>query len=250
MRGDAVYRALEREIAAAADRGSRPVRVLDVGGGSGVWAVPLAASGCAVTVVDPSPDALAVLRRRATEAGCAARVTALQGDTDVLADVVAPGAADLVLAHGVLEVVDDLDAAVGALAVATAPGGVLSVLVANRFAAVLTRAMAGRVAEARALLADPEGRSTAGGGADGLRRRLDSVRLDALLGAAGLRVELLQGHGVVADLVPGAVLDANPGAAEALAELELVAAVTPPLRDIATRLHALARRPSGIADLG
>jgi SAM-dependent methyltransferase len=244
MRADAVHRALESEITAARSRGRAPA-VLDVGGGSGVWAVPLATAGCIVTVIDPSPDALAVLRRRAVEAGCAERIAGVQGDTDVLAELVAAGAADLVLAHGVLEVVDDATAAVHALAAATAPGGVLSVLVANRFAAVLTRAMAGRLADARELLDDPDGRvpSRDDGGHDALRRRLDTVRLRALLHDAGLIVELLQGDGVVTDLVPGAILEANPGAAEALAELELRAAVTPPLRDIASRLHAMARRP-------
>jgi len=52
----------------------------------------------------------------------------------------------------------------------------------------------------------------------------------------------LQGHGVVSDVVPGSVLEANPGAADALAQLELAAASRPPLRDVAARLHALARR--------
>jgi len=249
MRADAVHRALDAEIAAVLARrpGSTPA-VLDVGGGSGVWAVPLATAGCAVTVIDPSPDALAVLRRRAADAGCADRIVGVQGDTDVLAELVPPGAADLVLAHGVLEVVDDEVAAVRALVAATAAGGVLSVLVANRFAAVLTRAMAGHLADARQLLDDPDGRlaSRDDGGHDVLRRRMDTVRLRSLLEQAGLTVELLQGDGVVTELVPGATLDASPGAAEALAELELRAAVTPPLRDVASRLHAMARRaPNG-----
>lgn len=245
MRTDAVHRALDAEITAARSRGRVPA-VLDVGGGSGVWAVPLATAGCAVTVIDPSPDALAVLRRRAVEAGCAERIAAVQGDTDVLPQLVPAGAADVVLAHGVLEVVDDLAAAVAALAAATAPGGVLSVLVANRFAAVLGRAMVGRIADARQLLDDPDGRLA---GQDGpLRRRLDTARLQSLLTGAGLAVELLQGDGVVTDLVPGAMLDATAGAGEALAELELRAAITPPLRDVASRLHAMARRPGQMPD--
>jgi hypothetical protein len=47
---------------------------------------------------------------------------------------------------------------------------------------------------------------------------------------------------VVSDLVPGALLDAEPGALEALLALELAAAELPPYRDIATQLHLLARR--------
>ncbi|MGW0519337.1 class I SAM-dependent methyltransferase [Crossiella sp. NPDC003009] len=239
MRSDAVHRVLEAELAAVRDRGVSAPRVLDVGGGSGVWAVPLAAAGCLVTVVEPSPNALATLQRRAQEAGVADRVASVQGDVDFLGDVVEPGGADLVLGHGLLEHVDDVTAAMAALAAAAVPGGVVSVLVANRYAALVGRALAGRLTEARRLLDDPDGRV---GPADQLQRRFDADSLGELLAGAGLAVEVLQGDGVLADLVPGAVLDATPGAAEALAELELAAAGRPPLRDLATRLHAVGRR--------
>ncbi|MEU5692500.1 class I SAM-dependent methyltransferase [Actinosynnema sp. NPDC020468] len=240
MRPDAVQRVLDAELATARDRrGGEPPRVLDVGGGSGVWAVPLAVAGCRVTVVEPSPDALATLRRRATEAGVWDRITAVQGDTDLLD---ADGSADLVLGHGLLEVVDDAAAALGALAAAAAPGAAVSVLAANRFAAVLHRAVAGRLVDARRLLDDESGQLA--GTRDPLRRRFDVAGLEALVLASGLKLEVLQGHGVVSDLVPGSVLEATPGAAEALAELEVAAALRPPLRDVAARLHVLARRPA------
>jgi SAM-dependent methyltransferase len=240
MRASAVHRALEAEVAAARRRLGVVPRVLDVGGGSGGWAVPLALSGCLVTVVEPSPNALATLHRRAADAGVQQLVSPMQGDVDSLADIVPPGSADLVLGHGVLEVVEDPAGAVRALANAAAPGGAVSVLVANRYAAVLVRALAGRLAEARRLLGDPDGRL---GAADPMLRRFDTDGLIAMLRAGGLGVELVQGDGVVADLVPGGVLEAHPGVADQLAELELSAAGRPPLRDIASRLHALARRP-------
>jgi S-adenosylmethionine-dependent methyltransferase len=242
MRPDAVHRALDAELAAAAQRrGEQPPRVLDVGGGSGVWAVPLAVAGCAVTVVEPSPNALATLHRRAADAGVADLITAVQGDTDALAGLVPAGEADVVLGHGLLEVVDDAATALAALAAAAAPGGAVSVLVANRFAAVLHRAIAGRLVDARRLLDDAAGQLT--GTKDPLQRRFDVEGLEALVTSAGLKVELLQGHGVVSDLVPGSVLEASPGAADALAELELAAATRSPLRDVAARLHVMARRP-------
>ena len=239
MRPDAVRLALDTELATVRRRHAEPPRVLDVGGGSGVWAVPLAAAGCLVTVVDPSPNALATLQRRAVEAGVAELVTAVQGDSDALADLVPAGGADLVLGHGVLEFVDDLGAALSQLAGAAASGGAVSVLVANRYAALINRVLAGRLVDAHQLLDDPEGQLPD----DTLKRRFDVDSLRAALSGAGLDVELLQGYGVVADLVPGAVLEGNPGAAEALAQLEVAAATLPPLRDVASRLHALARKP-------
>ncbi|MDQ3789601.1 MAG: class I SAM-dependent methyltransferase, partial [Actinomycetota bacterium] len=76
MRPDAVRLALDTELAAARRRrGGEPPRVLDVGGGSGVLAVPFAAEGCEVTVVEPNPNALATLSRRAADAGVTGRLT-------------------------------------------------------------------------------------------------------------------------------------------------------------------------------
>lgn len=239
MRPDAVHRALDAELAAIRERRGAEPRVLDVGGGSGVWAVPLAQAGCRVTVVDPSPNALATLARRTEDAGVGEWVTGVQGDTDALAALVPEGEADLVLGHGVLEVVDDAAVAAAAFARALAPHGAVSVLVANRDAAVLHRALAGRVDEARRLLADPDGRLDEPG--EPLLRRFDVDGICRLLGRCELEVELVQGDGVLVDVVPGAALDANPRAAHALAEIESVAANRSPLRDIASRLHLLAR---------
>ena len=105
--GDALVELAERAPAAV---------VIDVGGGSGTRAVPLARLGCTVLVVDSSIDALAILRRRAADAGVADRITAVQADAIALAIAVPPGQADLVLCHHLLETVDDPAAAVAGMA--------------------------------------------------------------------------------------------------------------------------------------
>lgn len=231
-----VWAVLKEELAR---REPMELDVLDVGGGTGGFAVPLARAGHRVTVVDASPDALAALNRRAAEAGVAERITPVQGDADKLTDVAGPDSADLVLCHSVLEMVDSPVAAAEAVTTALRPGGAASVLVANRAAGVLSRALGGNLAAASTLLGDPDGRA---GGTDTLLRRFDAAGAGALLAAAGLTVEQIHGVRVIADLVPGALLDTEPGAYDALLEFELAAAARSPYRDIATQLHLLARR--------
>jgi 2-polyprenyl-3-methyl-5-hydroxy-6-metoxy-1,4-benzoquinol methylase len=215
--------------------GQRPLRVLDVGGGSGVFAVPLARLGHEVTVVDPSADALATLQRRATTDGVGARVRGLQGDGDRLAEVLTDDAPfDLALCHSVLEVVDDPAATLSQIAQALAPGGTVSIATANRAGAVLARALAGHPVEALALLAD---RDPAPGRSRPARRRFAPDELLALIDAAGLEAGSWRGLAVVADL-----LDAASGAdPAAVRRLELALAGSSPYRDVATGLHVLAR---------
>lgn len=221
------------------ERSGGSLRVLDAGGGTGGFAVPLAELGHTVTVVDPSPDSLAALERRATDAGVSERVTALQGDLDTLGDVTDAGSFDLVLCHSVLEHVDDPVAAVRAVAAALRPGGTASIVAANRVAAVFARALAGHIDEAAQVLRDADGRYGAG---DAVRRRLGTGELTALVGEAGLRVEAVHGVRVFADLVPSALLDGDSVATDALVALEAAVAERPEFRDVASALHVLATR--------
>ena len=231
-----VWEVLRGEVDRAAQTRAR-LSVVDVGGGTGGFAVPLAEAGHDITVVDASPDALAALTRRAAEAGVADRIRAVQGDADSFADLVDPGSVDVVLCHSVLEIVDSPADVAAALAGALRDGGAASIIVANRNAAVLTRAMGGHLDVAMALLRDPEGRA---GARDTVRRRFDAETATALLAKAGLAVEQVHGVRVVADLVPGSVLDRDH---ESLTEFELATAAQSPFRDVAAQLHLLARKP-------
>ena len=206
--------------------------LLDCGGGSGTYAVPLAVAGADVTVVDISADALATLSRRAAEAGIARQVHPMQGDVEALGDLVGTDRFDLVLAHGILESVDHLQPAFAGIAAAVRPGGLISFLVGNPAASVVARALAGEPAQALAELRD----------LDSSTGRLGPDAVQQLCVAAGLVVEARHGIGVFSDLVPGSSLDA-PGARDALDRLDAEASDRSPFAEIAGRVHLLVRRP-------
>jgi S-adenosylmethionine-dependent methyltransferase len=228
-------------VASVVSATGRPaLDVVDVGGGTGGLAVPLATLGHHVTVVDPSPDALAAAQRRAAEV--AVSLSVVQGEAASVADMVGLATADLVICHNVLEYVDSPADAMAGIARVLRPAGVVSVLASNAVAAVLHQALAGRFAEARRLL--PESVTGQPGGAAGpdLPRRFTLPELTALVEEAGLRPGEAHGLRIFGGLVPGALADGDAAAATGLLALERAAAAYPPLRDIAAQLHLLGHR--------
>jgi ubiquinone/menaquinone biosynthesis C-methylase UbiE len=222
-----VWEALHDALAA------RPgATVLDIGGGTGGFAVRVAELGHPVTVVDPSPDALAILARRAEERGVSDRVTGVQGDVATLDTGAAGVAPDVVLAHGLLEVVDDPAAALEKIAGALPAGGLLSLLVAQRHAAVLARAMTGHFPQARELLDSPETEP----------HRYTAAEVTSMLTAAGFAPPTLHATQVFVDLVPSTLLELEPGSTPALIDLERAVAERPEFLTLATRIHALTTR--------
>lgn len=215
--------------------GSDEQGVLDIGGGTGGFAVRVAGLGHRVTVVDPSPDALAALARRADEENVADRVTGLQGDLGNLRDLAPEGGVDVVLCHGVLGLVDDPADALGAITSVLRPGGALSLVVNQRHAAVLARAMAGHFVQARDIL---EGEPSKERG----ERRFTAEEIVRLLGLAGFTTITTHGIRVFADLVPSSLLDLEHGAGAALLELERAVAERPEYLTLASQLHVVATR--------
>ena len=199
----------------------RPLRVLDLGGGTGGLAVPLAQAGHEVIVVDPSPDALASLRRRAAEAGVGDVLRSTQGDAEDLRGILR-ARVDLVTLHGALEVVDD-------------PRTTL------RRISEIARALAGQFAQARAALDGRDGRYGPG---DPLPRRFDKSYVEALVTHAGFTVVDSHGVRLFSDLVPSVYLESDSERA-ALVALEQSVATHPEfgiLGQIGSALHVVARR--------
>ena len=232
VRSSLVWDVLSAVVSArAAATGRAVLDIVDVGGGTGGLAVPFAALGHNVIVVDPSPDALAAAQRRAAEAG--ARLTSVQGEAGSLDSVAGPATANLVICHNVLEYVEEPAEAMNAIARVLRPSATVSVIASNAVAAVLQRALAGRFAEARRMLTDPAACTP---------RRFTLPELTALLEEAGLRVGEAHGLRIFGGLIPGALLEGDAAAPEDLRALEETAASTPPLRDIAAQLHVLGHR--------
>lgn len=218
----------------------RPLRVLDLGGGTGGLAVPLAQAGHEVIVVDPSPDALASLRRRAAEAGVGDVLRSTQGDAEDLRSILR-ARVDLVTLHGALEVVDDPRTTLRRISEIVVPGGHLSLVTAQRLAAVLARALAGQFAQARAALDGRDGRYGPG---DPLPRRFDKSYVEALVTHAGFTVVDSHGVRLFSDLVPSVYLESDSERA-ALVALEQSVATHPEfgiLGQIGSALHVVARR--------
>jgi SAM-dependent methyltransferase len=246
IRTAVVWETLEQVLAervAATGNGHAALDVVDVGGGTGGFAVPVAQLGHRITVVDPSPDALAALQRRVADAAVGDRVVARQGDAGSLATSLGKEVADLVLCHGVLEYVDDPRAAVQDALAVLRPGGLVSVLVAQRLGAVWARALSGRFDQARRLLDDPDGRSD---DHDPLPRRFDQASVLDLFSGHDVRIRAVHGVRLFTDLLPGALVDGDPEAAQALLDLERAAGrhpAHPVLTAAAAQLHLVLELP-------
>jgi S-adenosylmethionine-dependent methyltransferase len=236
IRTAVVWDALEAVLSAPTP--PRPLRVVDLGGGTGGLAVRIGQLGHQVLVVDPSPDALASLERRVAEAGITT-VRGVLGDADSLLEVVDPGTTDLVLCHELLEVLDKPARALEAAAAALDTDGIMSVVATQRAGGVFGRVLAGHLTEALALLDDPDGR---GGPSDALRRRFTEAELRELVGEAGFTVTDVRGVRIFADHLSSAVVDSDPSAAETLQALESAAATRPEFMAVATQLHLLASK--------
>jgi S-adenosylmethionine-dependent methyltransferase len=193
-------------------------RILDVGGGDGGDALPLAMAGHGVTVLDPSLAMLEKLALDAAEAGVSDRITALQGDIGSIGALDLQGF-DLVLCHFVLPYLDELDGPLGQLVGAARPGGYLSLIAPNRPGEVLAKAARGVDPAAAFALLDAEINRILT--FDHAVRRIDAETVVAALERAGCDAIARFGGRIINDLLPDSAPKADPAFFANLLRLEL-----------------------------
>jgi SAM-dependent methyltransferase len=230
IRNAVLWETVDATLDSECRRLGRRLEIVDLGGGTGGLATRAASAGHVVTVVDPSPDALAALERRANEDQVIIR--GLQGDTDDLDAVVGMDSADVLFCHGVLELVDDPENALESIGRVVRTGGVLSVVASQVSGGVLSRVLAGQFADGLKTLTDVSLAPP---------RRFARQQLERLLAAADFTVTGVQGVRIFVDHVSAAMVDLQPGARDALRELEAAVAHEPEFIGVASHLHLVAR---------
>lgn len=131
-----------------------PARILDIGGGAGQQAIPLARAGYELTILDPSAKMLAEAHRRLESEAEAVRrrIRLVEHAGEDAPGIFGKSSFDAALCHGVLMYLNDPRPMVRTLALVVRPGGVVSVLAKNAAALAMRPALEGRYADALASL--------------------------------------------------------------------------------------------------
>lgn len=210
------------------------LRILDVGGGDGMDALPLALAGHDVTILDPSESWLGEAKRRAADAG--ADLATLVGGLDDLPE----GEWDLVLCHFVLRYRPANAGDVRRLAAAVRPGGRLSVMEPNPASMVLRQLVTdGPEAALTELRADVKRAVTF----DHDVRKVPMGDLEAELASAGLRLTGRFGTRIANDLLTDNDAKNDPAYFDRLLELERELCDQEPFVRIAGMYQLVAERP-------
>ena len=219
---------------------SPPAPVLDVGGGAGHQAFPLARAGYDVTVLDPSPAMLDKARQRQQRlpADVRRRVTLVEAAGEGAEEAVGRRRFAAVLCHGVLGYLEQPEPVVDQLCRCAAPDGIVSIMAGNAAAMAVRPALERRWDDA---LASFDARSETG--VLGVPTRADTVEeLSELLQAR--RVEPVRWYGVwlFVDWLGFAGVELDPNEAGQVAAVELEAGRRDPYRRLSRVFHLVGRK--------
>jgi SAM-dependent methyltransferase len=212
-----------------------PARILDAGGGTGAFAVPLARAGYEVTLIDQSAEWLE--RARAYAKAARASVHFRQLEIERVTDLEL-GPFDCILCHAVLMYAKDPVVALRALRAVCREGAVLSLLEKNGDSLALRPGMTGDYPEAQRLLVEHD--SVGRLGIENRAYGLDEWR--SMLAASAWDLRDWVGVRLFSDFAPDEV---DPHSYEALLDLERAAGRRSPYRMLARLIHISAIATTG-----
>lgn len=225
----------------------RSLKVLDAGGGTGSYAIPLAEQGHWVCLLDFSAQMLAIARQKVEQLdpSLLERMDFCRAPVEETPRLFLPDHFDLVLCHTLLEYVSEPREVLRTLTTVLRPGGLISLLFANPYADTLRWALAREDLE-KARLALRE--RVASADLFGLpRRTFPAEVMQEAMAQAGVEVLAEYGIRIFADYLPPEKL-ADPEFFARLLELETVAGILHPYKLIARYTQLLGRKPEVLAN--
>jgi SAM-dependent methyltransferase len=220
-----------------------PATVLDVGGGAGHQAFPLAEAGYDVTLLDPSPAMLAKAEQRLGRLGGPApqRVRLVEGRGEDAERAVDGERFAAVLCHGVLGYLEHPEPVLDQVCRCVATGGVVSIMAGNARASAVRPALERRWEDA---LASFDSREELG--VLGVPTRADTVEeLGEQLRARGVEPVGWYGVWLFVDWLEFSGVQLDPGDAgevAAVAAVELEASRRDPYRQLSRVFHLVGRK--------
>jgi S-adenosylmethionine-dependent methyltransferase len=127
------YQLVEHNLKKHIPMDSRPLTVLDAGGGNGLDSLRLARMNHHIDLVDISQQMLNDARANAALAGVTNRVATHAIDVFGIGDEFAENEFDIVLCHNVIQFVDEVKPLLEILARVLKPGGFLSLISTNQY---------------------------------------------------------------------------------------------------------------------
>ena len=211
-----------------------PARILDAGGGTGAFAIPLANDGYDVTLLDASAEWIRLAREKAARSGVS--LACVLAPVEDAPDAV-QGPFDAILCHAVLMYVDKPARCLRALRSLANRDAILSLLEKNKEGMALRPGLSGDYREAERLLDDAV--STGRLGVENVARTVEEWA--ALLEQTGWHALDWAGVRLFSDTAPD---ELSPEEFDALLNLERDAGTRESYRRVARLIHLLARTSS------